>query len=287
MLEMRGRDLALSGVLKKTVEDVDASLPYIVIQRVMTGYYRVTAGGPYIGCDELETRMLYIVKYLEECVLPLVDRSIDVSCAFNILLEDCPSDERLMSTRSRCFIFGCRTLDHVHVLLPEYGYMDMSKYEGVEEDKVPVDRKIRDRVLCVLDYDVDGVGVIDRVMSELDGSKTDYYVLMREDMTRSVFDLPSLEGCDWINRCRGCLEFKALSSYGEVMLTHDVYMRYLPMLMMLNGVKVSVIRGGDVRLHTWHDIPMKSLFKHTQYTRLLIHTLLVYSRIVKTNARQD
>lgn len=73
-------------LVPKREEDVKKNLPYFGIRKNDMGRYEV-AGFGHHGHDN-EPRMPYWLQYLSTSVLPLIDRSVDVSGFYNIELHD-------------------------------------------------------------------------------------------------------------------------------------------------------------------------------------------------------
>lgn len=74
------------SLIPKREEDINSNIPYFTIKKNDIGRYEVTGHG-HQGHDN-EPRMPYWTHYLNAAVLPLVDRSVDVSGSYNIELHD-------------------------------------------------------------------------------------------------------------------------------------------------------------------------------------------------------
>jgi hypothetical protein len=234
----KARDMVLAGVFKKT-EQLHPLVPAVIIKRILPGRYEVLPSGPYMG-SPYESRMVFFTRFLSEQVLPLIPKELDVSCAFNIFLQDCPSSEELRNVRTPCFIFGCADLEHVHQLLPQFGYWDMSIFKGVlpQQQLMQLQNmpKIKDKVLVVLSIKTDGVRYIEKVMDSLAASpaqKVDVHIMM--DLPQhekiDVFDWPSLQECRWVHQMHKVEELKMelVQRYDEVKCSINVYNRYAPL----------------------------------------------------------
>lgn len=133
----RAMDLAHREIVKKSIREVDATLPYFDIKKsgLKGRRYHVT---PVISeGHSLTSRMILLSSVLQDTVLPLLDAGIDVSGYMNICLEDVPDFDVLRRCENRdVLVFSKETGTNAHVLIPDFQILDGSFSNGLIDDRV-------------------------------------------------------------------------------------------------------------------------------------------------------
>lgn len=132
-------DMSYRDIIKKSLNEVDASVPYFQIKKfgLKGARYSVT---PVIDqAHPLMSRMIFLSSLLQDMVLPLTDVGLDLSGYINICLDDVLSQSKV---NRDCLVFVKERYSKNSVLIPEFESFDGSFQASMFDDKTPYESKI-------------------------------------------------------------------------------------------------------------------------------------------------